>query len=322
MFQPEQQFLNLLVPLDGSRLAEAVLPLAQLLAGRLHADVTLLHVLEQHPPATIHGEHHLADQAEAEGYLEQVAARMRGAGIAVETHVHGAREGDVARSISEHVREVAATMVVLCTHGTSGLRGLLFGSIAQQVLRRGVCPILLVPAAAGGRAPLDLARVLAPLDGTAAHEPALRAAIALTRAFDAELRLVLVIPTLATLAGDRGVPGILLPATTAAILDLAQQGAVEYLDRIVERCRADGLTASAEILRGDAVAQVLDRAEQFDADLIVMASHGRAGLDAILAGSVAPRVAGRVARPLLLVHADEAAEEDRRPAAQTEDTQG
>jgi nucleotide-binding universal stress UspA family protein len=306
--QTSQPFRTLLVPLDGSQLAEAVLPAVERMAGHFQAAVTLLHVLERRPPATIHGERHLTDRAEAETYLGVIAERLRTAGTAVTTHVHAAGEGDVARSIVDHVQEINADLVVLCTHGASGFRRVLFGSIAQQVLQRGATPILLIrPTETEKAPPFDPHRIIVPLDGTAAHEPALMTATVLARVLGAELHLVLVIPTLATLADERAATGLLLPTTMTAILDLAQQGAVEYLAQIVARCRAEGLTVTAEVLRGDAALMVLDCAERLDADLIVMASHGRAGLDAILAGSVAPRIAGRLGRPLLLVRAGEVA---------------
>jgi nucleotide-binding universal stress UspA family protein len=312
MVQHPQQLRSFLVPLDGSHLAEAVLPAVERLAARFQATVTLLHVLEQHAPATIHGERHLTDTAEAEVYLGAVADRLRSGGIVVATHVHGAREGDVAQSIVDHAQELSADLIIICTHGGSGLRGLLFGSIAQQVLQRGMAPILLIrPTESGNAPPFDPRRIIVPLDGTPAHEPALATAEVLARVVSAELHLVLVIPTLATLADERAAAGLLLPTTMTAILDLAQHGGVEYLAQIVARCRAEGLAVTAEVLRGDAVPLVLDCAERVDADLMVLASHGRTGLDAILAGSVAPRIAGRVGRPLLLVRAGETAADDR-----------
>ena len=303
-----QQFRTFLVPLDGSHLAEAVLPAVERMAARFQATVTLLHVLEQQPPATIHGERHLTDRAEAETYLGVVADRLRAAGIAVATQVHGAREGDVARSIVDHTQEINADLVILCTHGRSGLRGVLFGSIALQVLRQGAGPILLIPAGVAERTSVfDLDRILVPLDGTPAHEPALAIAGVMARAFAAELHLVLVIPTLGTLSDERAAAGLLLPTTMRAILDLAEQGAVDYLQPLMAEWHAAGVAVTAEVARGESVPTVLNLAADYDADLIVMASHGRAGLDAILAGSVAPRIAGRVGRPLLLVRAGEAA---------------
>ncbi len=307
MFQHSaQDKYRFLVPLDGSHLAEAVLPTVEHLASRFHAKVTLLHVMEQHAPATIHGERHLTGVAEARAYLEEVAARLRSTDILVETHVHEDRAENVARSIAEHAQESQSDLVIMCTHGRSGLRGLLFGSIAQQALRRGTYSILLVLPREDGNAPIfDLRRILVPLDGTVAHEPALPVAMILARAFDAEMHLVLVIPTLATLSGSQAVSGMLLPTTMRAVLDLAQQGALDYLEQAAIQCRAQGVPVQSEVLRGDTVAVVLSFAEQLNVDLLVMASHGRAGLDALLAGSIAPRITGRVSCPLLLVRAGE-----------------
>jgi len=307
MFQHSaQDNYRFLVPLDGSRLAEAVLPTVEHLASRFHAKVTLLHVMEHHSPATIHGERHLTGVAEARAYLEEVAARLRSTDILVEAHVHEDREENVARSIVEHAQESQSDLVIMCTHGRSGLRGLLFGSIAQQALRRGTYSILLVLPREDGNAPIfDLRRILVPLDGTVAHEPALPVAMTLARAFDAEMHLVLVIPTLATLSGSQALSGMLLPTTMRAVLDLAQQGALDYLEQAAIQCRAQGVPVQSEVLRGDTVAVVLSFAEQLNVDLLVMASHGRAGLDALLAGSIAPRITGRVSCPLLLVRAGE-----------------
>src|SRR6266487_2936537 len=308
MFQhAKQDRLSYLVPLDGSHLAESVLPAVERLASNFHAKVTLLHVMEQHAPATRHGERHLTGFAEAQIYLEEIAARIRSSGIALETHVHENKEDNVARSIVEHAQESRSDLVIMCTHGRGGLREFLFGSIAQQALQRGTQSILLVQPREDGSAPqFNLQRILAPLDGTVVHEPALPAAISLARTFAATIHLVLVIPTLSTLSGEQAVSGMLLPTTMKAVLDLAQQGATEYLEHIIEQCRAAGVNVTAEVLRGDAVPVVLGLAERLDIDLIVMASHGRAGLDALLAGSVAPRIAGKVGRPLLLVRAQTA----------------
>lgn len=308
MFQKaEPSASTFLVPLDGSRLAEVVLPVVELLDSRLHARVMLLHVLEQRPPATIHGERHLADSAEARTYLDEVAARLRASNVSVEVHVHEARQGDVVRSIVDHAQEVNADLMILCTHGGSGLRKLLFGSIAQKVLQQGGQPILLVPPKAIGSAqPFNLRRILVPLDGTAAHEPALPVASALAQAFKAQMELVVVIPTLATLSDERMAPGLFLPTTMKGILDLAQQGARDYLEQIAAQCRARGVAVTAQVIRGDPIPAVLGLARSLDTDLIVMASHGRAGLEATLSSSVAPRIAGGFDRLLLLVQADEA----------------
>jgi nucleotide-binding universal stress UspA family protein len=301
-WQITQSDLNFLVPLDGSHLAEAVLPAVERLGSRYHAKVTLLHVMEQHAPATVHGERHLTDAAAAQTYLAAIAARLRSSGLTVATHVHTDKEDDVAQSIVQHAQEMHSDLVIMCMHGRGGLRGFLFGSIAQQALKLGMPSILLVqPQEDGQVAPFALRRILVPLDGTAAHEPAIPAALTLARTFGAGIHLVLVIPTLATLSGEQAAVGLLLPTTMRAVLDLSEQEAAHYLEHIVDQCRAAGVQAQAEVLRGDALSAVLAQAERLQVDLIVLASHGRAGLDAELAGSIAPRIAGRTSCPLLLL---------------------
>jgi len=276
------------------------------MASRFHAQVILLHIVEQHPPAVIHGEPHLTGVAQAQAYLEEIAIKLRSSGIPVEIHVHQEKEDDVAHSIVQHSQELNADLVIMCTHGQGGLRELLFGSKAQQALQQGTQSILLLfPREDTSVLPFKLQRMLVPLDGTAAHEPALPIAITLARTFGAELHLVLVIPTLATLSGEQAVSGLLLPSTTRALLDLSQQDAADYLERAVARCQAEGVVAHAEVLRGDIVPVVLGVAERLNVDLIVLASHGRTGLDALFTGSVVSRIAGRRIRPLLLVRAEQ-----------------
>jgi nucleotide-binding universal stress UspA family protein len=298
-------YKSILVPLDGSHLAEAVLPATAALASHSQALVTLLHIVERKAPATIHGERHLTNPAEAISYLEKVALGLRASGVMVECHVHDDKENNVAQSIFDHAQELNCDLVIMCTHGNSGLRGVLFGSIAQKTLQRGAQSILLIFPHEDGSAPsFDLQHILVPVDGIVAHEPGLSAAIGLASAFHAAVHLVLVIPTLATLSGGQALSGMLLPTTMRAVLDLEEQEASDYLERLLAQCRAGGIEATAEILRGDVAPMVLKLAERLNSDLIVMASHGRAGLDALLTGSVAARIAGRMERALLLTRAD------------------
>src|SRR5258708_34367014 len=94
--------LRFLVPLDGSRLAEPVLPVVQQVASRFHAQGTLLHIGERHPPTVIHGEPHLTSVTQAQAYLEKTATRLRSSAIPVEIHVHRVKEDDATRSIAQH----------------------------------------------------------------------------------------------------------------------------------------------------------------------------------------------------------------------------
>lgn len=297
----------ILVPLDGSRLAEAVLPVTQVMAERLGATVFLLHVLERDAPHTVHGERHLTNVPEAETYLQQVADRLRRGGVQVETHVHPNPQESVVESIAEHARERGADLVIIATHGWGGMRDLLVGSIAQQVLKRGTLPVLLVRPAAQGEPPPFLGRqVLVPLDGTEVHAQAvLPLATMVARGLGAALNLAMVVPTLGTLSAERSASAMLLPRASAQALDIEEEDAVEYLKRIAIRLREQGLTVNTTVLRGELAASVLKAAQKAEADLIVMSTHGKVGWAAFWAGSVGPKVLARIGQPVLLIRVPE-----------------
>jgi nucleotide-binding universal stress UspA family protein len=293
---------HLLVPLDGSRLAEAALPAAAALAERLGGRVTLLHVVERDPPRAVHGEHHLATAAEAGAYLDAVAARAFAPPRPAACHVHEGAPDEVVESIVEHAGELGPDLVVMCTHGRGGLGRVLFGSIAQQVIRRGRTPVLLVrPTAGGGAPPFACRRIVVPLDGNPEHAVALPLAAALARAFGAALHLTAVVPTRGTLAGEQAAAGQLLPGATAAMLELQREELEAYLAEEAGRLAAGGAAVTSDVGRGDPAAVIHETAVQTGADLVVLASHGRAGLDAFMAGSVASAVERQATTPLLVV---------------------
>ncbi len=293
-------FRRLLVPLDGSRLAEGVLPLVERLASRLGAAVGLLHVIERRAPAHIHGDRHLRGEAEAREYLfAHVAPRLRAAGIETSGHVHDVPEGDVAASIAKHVNELSADLVVLATHGSGGMRDILFGSVAQQVLARTSVPVLLVrPDRVGWR---DLRRVLVPLDGTPDGEAALSAGMGLARPFGAEILLLRVVPTWSTVAGERAPGAVMLPSATAAALEVQARAAEGYVAALVARLESEGTRATGRMRRGEPAREILEAVRREAADLVAMSTHGRAGLGAAWAGSLAARVLKSLPVPALLV---------------------
>ncbi len=112
---------------------------------------------------------------------------------------------DVAQGIVQHVDELAPDLIVMCTHGSGGLRDVLFGSIAQQVVARGTTPVVLIrPTEEGVAESFTRQRLLVPLDGSPEHEGSLPAAVELGYACPAELHLVFVVPTLSTLRRAAG----------------------------------------------------------------------------------------------------------------------
>jgi nucleotide-binding universal stress UspA family protein len=294
-----------LVPLDGSALAESALPSLEAFALRFNANVTLFHALEKRTRGKIHGERHLQTRSEAEDYLDQTARVLASKGIAVDWQVDNARDDDVATSIVAAAQRRSVGLILMCTHGSGGLRGMFFGSIAQQVLARQDRPILVVPPKAPkGPANANVHEVIVPLDSERLHKAALPMAAQVALAFKARLLLFLVVPTMKTLQGEQKLAARLMPSAAKAVLDLSEGDSEEYLRRLADPLREQGFTVDTEVVRGGAVNAVIEKAEQLPESLIVMATHGRVGVEAMLQGSVAPRVAGRATRPLLLVRAD------------------
>jgi nucleotide-binding universal stress UspA family protein len=303
MIQPHP-LNHILVPLDGSRLAETTLRIAIALAERTGGHVTLLHILERNAPATIHGERHLTSAGEAEAYLNGAASRFADAGLPVAIHTHPNPEGDVAASIASHAAEMGADLVILCAHGSGGLRGWFSGAIAQRVIRQTTTPILLVrPVAEGAAVPFAPSGILVALDGSAEGELALPAATAFARTFGARIALAMVVATLGTVAGDRVATARLTPTATSAVLDLESDEARIYLDRLRARLGDEGSEARVLVGRGEAVHELIAESEREHAGVIALATHGRTGLDALWSGSVGAKVVARTANPLLLVPA-------------------
>jgi nucleotide-binding universal stress UspA family protein len=295
-------FEHVLAPLDGSSIAETALNAVRLLVDSLGVSVTLVHIIERDAPEAIHGERHLRTTQEAQDYLTELSRHALPAGARIRQHVHTAPVTDVARSIVEHAQELRADLIVLCTHGRGGFRHRIFGSVAQQVIALGETPVLLVPPPrAKGARSLELRRLLVPLDGNETHESGLTAARALARATGASLHLLAVIPTWRDVAGLEAATGLLLPRATTAVLDLAEQRIEAYLHAHLAALETEGLTATAEVRRGAPALMIIRAADARNVDLITLATHGHAGMEAFWLGSVAPRVSARSRCPLLLV---------------------
>ena len=294
---------RVLVPLDGSRLAEATLPIARGFAKRLGVTINLLHVLEQAAPATVHGEPHLMNAADAETYLAGIAGELTAEGLAVETHVHDNPEKSVIESLADHAEQFNPDLILLASHGSGGVRGFLFGGVAQQVLRRGKRPVLMVHASERGPAGEDWTcqTIAVPLSERGEGAAILPVALAIAQGFGATIQLIRVVPTLGTLGADRSASATLVPAASRAILDIEAVEAQQGMDELIAQLAGVAVPVQRSILRGDPANAVVAEAERVNAGLLVMATHAKAGLSGIWAGSVGTKIIDRTKIPLLLV---------------------
>jgi nucleotide-binding universal stress UspA family protein len=291
-------FKNILVPLDGSNLSEASLGPAAYLAKGLKSQVTLFHVIEQAAPAEVHNERHLTQPEEANAYLKEVAKRAFPTDVKVTTHVHTAAVSNVAFSIVDHISDLHYDLIVICTHGRGGVRDLLYGSIAQQVVALGTIPLLVIKTKIPS---FELKKILIPLDPDSIHDTSLTLAESIAKSFEAELHLLSIIPTLSTLGDEQSAAGNLMPATTHAYLNLEVENVKKDLQNHLDGLHKRDIKANAEVERGDPASLIVKVAEQSGADLIILGTHRKAGMGAFWARSVAPKVAQKTKTPLLLI---------------------
>jgi len=295
---------RVLVPLDGSALAQQALPMAAVIARKASAHVTLLHVLEAGAHTSVHGQRHLTNLQEASQYLQQMAAQYIDGGVAVDWHVHEQPTEHIALGLGGHAQEFGSDLIVMCAHGGVRLRDHLVGNLGQQLAHCQHAPILLLPGQVDRPAPVSFHLCLAPLDGEPSHERGLGVAAELSRMFEASMLLATVL-SLHDEARKQLTTTNLLPGTTQGILEVRTQEAVEYLQRQVKALQEQGVPATAVVdPRGGPARRLVHLARERKADLVALTTHGRAGTEAFWSRSLPPRLLRRLECMFLLVPAE------------------
>jgi nucleotide-binding universal stress UspA family protein len=258
--------------------------------------------VEKNAPSEVHGQPHLRNAEDAEAYLNLLSQRAFPPGTAVDCHVHAVEADDVAGSIVAHADELEHDLAVMCSHGRGQALHLFLGSIAQKVIALGSRPVLIThPDDQGGAFPFTCNNILVPLDDDPGHAQALPVSQEIARTCDAALHLVMVVPRFASLSGVEKVSSRMLPATSSRILEMASLDARESFRRQLESLQGEGFTASAHVLRGDPAKMIAKAAGHAKVDLIVLATHGKTGMEAFWAGSVTHRICTLTRIPLLLI---------------------
>jgi nucleotide-binding universal stress UspA family protein len=298
---------QILVPLDGSALAEAVLPQAAALAHTNDAELTLFRVVAPTElgqtngwgpvPATIRAGWVEAALAHVSAELEAVAVPLRSIGLVAQTEVLVA--GDVASAIIGRAeRDSRTLMIAMATHGRSGVGRWVLGSVAEKVLLGAPTPLLLVQAREAASADVCYRTIVVPLDGSAFAEQALGQAQALASATRATLVLVTVVPMLEDIAlAEAGV----VPAWLAAERQAEVEYLRGYLTRIAARLESEGFVVRPRLVGGTTAEEILHVSIEEHADLIVMATHGHTGWQRLWLGSVATKLVRSAHLPVLLV---------------------
>lgn len=294
-------FKHLLVPLDGTTLAEEVLQVAAELAQAAGAKITLLHVLEQDAPKSVHGQTHLSREQEAEDYLRATAQKFFPPGISVDWHVHPQPTRHLAAGLIDHALEMGPDLLLMRDHGRSRFRDWLYGNIAQQAYQGVDIPLFLFRPSSGLRQGSLFRRILAPVDFQPEHQRGLAVAEGLARLGQAAIRLLTVVPDPESFSGEKAATCAFLPRSTQALFDLALQDAGQKLTALRHDLSSRGLKVEAVLARGRPPDVIVDQAKEFQAEVIIMGAHGRAGSQAFWEGSVAATVVFRSETSLILV---------------------
>jgi nucleotide-binding universal stress UspA family protein len=286
-------FNTILVRLDGSPESNASLPVARSLAKSSGGSIWLLRVATESALPDDHAATRAAGQS-----IERIARQLASSGVEVHPVV---REGNAAQEIIHLSRDVGADLIVMRTHGSSGLERAVFGSVSEEVLKKSGIPLVLVRP--GGRHTTHLRRLLVAVDGSPGGALALQLAAELAQTTRASIKVVqVVVPIpMQVYAAPYDYQG-------AAYYDSgwdddAFASARQYVDAVAARLSGHGLSVDAEVrmARGVAAA-IVESAEQANVDLIVMSTQALTGAARTLLGSVADAVVRAAHCPVLLIH--------------------
>jgi nucleotide-binding universal stress UspA family protein len=301
-------YTRMLIPLDGSKLAENVLPYARTLARALELRIDLLSVVDSMDFARTANAGHVRDfdplieAATQEGnrYLEGIARSLGG------TKVSYAVENGVAdKIIIDSAASDKGTLIAMATRGRSGIHRWVMGSVAEKVLRGATNPLLLVRGDEEGKSEGEatLKSIVVPLDGSKLAESVLPRAVDLAKKLS--LKIVLTrayqIPLSAAYAGAEA-PYI---PNQDALLNLVRDEASAYLDEKVNELHQNGIDKVSSILSvGSGADEIIDLARSTPDNLIAMCTHGRSGVKRWVLGSVTEKVVRHSGDPVLVVRAE------------------
>jgi len=280
---------RILVPLDGSSLAEGALSHAIAISRAFGAEIVLLRVLEtdwRASDAFVDSVDWRMGRAEAVAYLDRLTAGMRAEGLRAQRVV---TEGRAAESIVEFAHDHGIDLIALCSHGQGGLSEFHLSSTTQKVIERAGVSICLVPATRGGpadRQALQYRTVLVPVDCSHRAEWALSLAATVARAHRSELLMIHVVPVPEM---TRRMPLDPEDAGLARrVVESNRKAAEAYLEDMRAELSAPALAVRSLVVVATQVAQAVQRvAEDEQADLMVLSAHGCSGGERWPYGSVA-----------------------------------
>ena len=299
-------YSRILVPLDGSKLPESVLPYARALAKTLKIPVELLHAVDPEVVSVFVN----PDEGR---FLDVVESGMKQQGLEYLDSLAGSFPESIAVNCSAIIGKPAEAIVgraaadpeiliTMATHGRLEVQRWLLGSVAHKVLLTTANPLLLVRPSEKlentGVAPLK--EIVVPLDGSGLAEKILPHAEALARSMDIKIVLLRAyeLPAASYYESDMYMPD------WGDLARVVRENAQEYLDELQQRLEAEGLRrVSTLLIQGDAARSIIDIAKETPENLVALCTHGRSGVGRLVLGSVADRVVRHSGGPVLVIRA-------------------
>jgi nucleotide-binding universal stress UspA family protein len=287
---------SILVPLDGSPAAEAILPYVERIATATSARIQLLAAVDKPRDWGADTDGDLkGEQDEAESYLQRLQAQLSsatGSDVVIEVAASSPAGAILAACEAKHPDLVAMT-----THGRSGVARWVLGSVASKVLHATTTPLLVArpPAEDGTSTGVDLNRILVPLDGSDLASSVLPFVADLAKPLEASVLLFQAINE----------PAITYPGSGAVFDDTTlkemEAAAREYLKTAAEGLISQGVKTDIAAALGNTTDAIAWAAERERADIIAMSTHGRSGVGRLVLGSVADSVVRRTTLPVIVV---------------------
>ena len=308
---------KILVPLDGSALAEQVLPYVRPLAKALVASIELLRTippvgleLAGPPPGPYPHRSGANLQDQALDYLRSISGSLNDLGVSISYIV---RQGDPASWIIGEAEKEPGTLIAMSTHGRSGVARWLLGSVTDKVLHATTTPLLIVRSSEPPNpvSEVQLKTMIVPLDGSVLAEQVLLHVAILAKVLDLEVKLVRVHPSVEEYSRyferqQIGSAATVYSGPYEVFSREADARAMEYLHEVKVHLHRQGVWLVEErLLRGHPAATIADLAREIPGSLVAMTTHGRSGMGRWILGSVADRVIRHSGVLVLVVRASE-----------------
>ena len=304
-------FKRILVPMDTSKLAEIALPYAEELAVKLGSEIILLHVrTSADGPDKLEHKVYISKTAAAiEQHVKKSPAFPPGEKVKVASATIGSPSliANPAEEILDYAEKENISLIIMATHGRTGIRRWALGSTANKVARAARCPLLLIRAGANVPGSVRLDKILVPLDGSQPGEAALPYVENLASRLKSKVSLLTVVEPLYHVypysegIGYLGVAGMIRVPYTEEEMKPMKIVAEKYVKDVNDKLSSKGIQTSYEARTGSPGEEIIEVEGEIHPDMVAMSTHGHSGFGRWEHGSIADKVIHASNTPLLLV---------------------